>query len=269
VNARWPRWLAGSALLGLGGCAMAMGWLYARQEKLLFEPEVLPATHRFSLDADVHEVGVDVPGARLSALHLQLPHPRGVVFFLHGNAGSLDNWFVDIDAYRRAHYDLFMLDYRGYGKSSGQIDSEAQLRADVRAAWDQIAPRYRNLRRVVYGRSIGSALAAELAADVNPELTVLVSPYSSMRALMREHYPLVPPPLLRYALDTGSAAARICGPLMLVHGEADALIAPAHSRAIQALAPQARLLLIPGAGHGDVHQFPAYQHAMAEALARH
>lgn len=205
---------------------LLLAWLYWRQERLLFMPQPLPAAHRFALGDDVHELQIAVPGARLSALHLRLPAPRGLVFFLHGNAGNLDSWFVNADFYRRAGYDLFMLDYRGYGKSTGQIDSEAQLRADVRAAWDSVAPRYQGLRRVIYGRSLGTALAAGLAAEVRPELTVLVSPYASMAALMRLHYPWVPGWLLRYPLDTAAAVARLDSPLLLLHGEQDELIPP-------------------------------------------
>jgi uncharacterized protein len=61
------------------------------------------------------------------------------------------------------NYDLFIIDYRGYGKSTGRIESEVQLHADVRAAWEAIAPRYRGKPIVIYGRSLGTGLAASLA----------------------------------------------------------------------------------------------------------
>ena len=167
--------LSGAALY-----AGLLGLLWWGQERLLFMPQRLPAQHRFMVDADVVETWVDVPGARLNALHLRLPQPQGVVFFLHGNAGNLDSWFTNADFYRRANVDLFTLDYRGYGKSSGRIQSQEQLLADVRAAWAELAPQYAGKQRVIYGRSLGSGLAAMLAAEVQPELTVLVSPYFSM-----------------------------------------------------------------------------------------
>jgi alpha-beta hydrolase superfamily lysophospholipase len=88
------------------------------------------------------------------------------------------------DFYRAANYDLFMLDYRGYGKSSGRIESEAQLRADVLAAWRTVEAQYAGKRKVIYGRSLGTALAAGLAAEVQPDLTILVSPYCDMAQLM-------------------------------------------------------------------------------------
>ena len=259
--------LLGSVLLLIVAYGAALLWVWLRQERLLFHPEPLAAGHAFDLGADVHEETLDVPGARLSALHLRLPAPKGVVFFLHGNAGNLASWFVNADFYREANFDLYMIDFRGYGKSSGQIDSEAQLRADVRAAWDQVAPRYQGLKRVIYGRSLGSGLAAGLAAQVAPDLTILVSPYSSMQALAHEHYPFVPSALLRYPLRTVDDAARLHGPVLLVHGDRDLVVPPHHSTDIQTVAPQAKLLRIPAAGHGDLQDFEVYRQALRAALA--
>ncbi len=104
----WPSaWLAcliAAAVLGaLYAAVLAAVWW--GQERLLFYPEVLPQSHRFELGPDVHEAWLDVPGARLHALHLRLPQPAGVVFFLHGNAGSLQTWFVNADFYRHANGD--------------------------------------------------------------------------------------------------------------------------------------------------------------------
>lgn len=250
--------------------AAVLALLWFKQESLLFLPQRLAADHRFQHPADVHETWVDVPGARLNALHLRLPQPRGVVFFLHGNAGSLQNWFVNIDFYRRANLDLYMLDFRGYGKSSGRISSEAQLHADVRAAWAHIAPRYPGLQRVFFGRSLGTGLAAALAASLpaaeQPALTVLVSPYFSMQALAGELYPWVPGALLRYPLRTDLALPQLQGDVLLVHGAQDTLIAPHHSARLQALLPRATRVVVQGAGHNDLQEFPAYGQALTEAL---
>ena len=98
---------------------------------------------------------VDVEGARLSALHLKLPNSKGVMFYLHG-------------------------------KSTGRIESEAQLKSDVRRAWDTIAPLYAGKHKVIVGRSRGTDLAAAVAAEIQPDLTVLLSPSFSMAAVTRE-----------------------------------------------------------------------------------
>ena len=249
-----------------------LGWLWFNQEKLLFVPTVLPVDRPLAQAPDIHELNIDVPGARLSALHLQLPNPKGVVFFLHGNGGSLESWFVNADFYRRANFDLVMFDYRGYGKSTGQIESEAQLRQDVRTAWATVAPRYAGKKVVFCGRSLGSGLAAglsvELAKRGAPNLTVLVSLYSSMAALSRDHYPWVPSLVLRYPMRTDQLVGSIDNPLLLIHGSEDSLIAPRHSDVLKALAPRAGLLRIAGAGHNDLQKFDAYRSGFADALSR-
>lgn len=243
---------------------LALIWF--AQERLIFQPTALPASQALSTAPDVHERFVTVDGARLSLLELRLPDPKGVVFFLHGNAGNLQSWFVNVDFYRQANLDLVMLDYRGYGKSSGRIESEAQLHADVKAVWHDVAPRYAGKRVVMLGRSLGTALAATLAAQVQPDLTLLVSPYQSMAALAAQHYPWVPAALLRYPLRTDEQLPRVSTPVMLLHGERDTLIPPAHSEALKSRAPQARLVLVPGAGHNDLQAFDSYLDAVQAAL---
>ena len=191
--------ITASLVLGLVAYVVVMAGLYFKQEALLFKPVPLAASQPLqgltTQGEGVNEFTVHVPGARLSGLQLKLPNPKGVVFFLHGNRGNLDEWFVNTGIYRRNNFDLVMLDYRGFGKSTGQIESEEQLRSDVRAAWDQIAPQYVGKKRVIYGRSLGSGLAAGLSADLEtgktpPDLTVLVSPYSSMSTLSAQIYPM-------------------------------------------------------------------------------
>lgn len=263
----WIRLALAAVLLPGLAWSAATAALWLKQEALLFHPVPLPADTRLATAPDVHERTVDVPGARLSVLELRLPEPRGVVLFLHGNSDNLQSWFVNLDFYRRAGFDLVMPDYRGFGKSTGRIESEAQLHADVLAVWRDVAPRYAGRRHVIYGRSLGTGLAAELAAQVDPDLTVLVSPYASIEGLAREHYPWLPPQALRYPLRTDLAVERIHGPLLLLHGDQDEVIPFAQSELLQAHAPAARLVRIADAGHNDIHKFETYQQALAGALA--
>jgi uncharacterized protein len=263
-------------LLALATYVAAMAWLYFKQEGLLFRPVPLAASQPLAglstQGEGTREFTVDVAGARLSGLQLKLPNPKGVVFFLHGNSGNLDSWFINTEIYRHNNMDLVMLDYRGFGKSTGQIESEAQLREDVRAAYNHIAPQYVAKKLVIYGRSLGTGLAAGLAADLIRQqtivdMTVLVSPYSSMTTLMREIYPYVPTALLRYPLSTEDIVDKIKAPLMLIHGDKDTFIPPSHSKALKSLAPQTKLLIVNGAAHNDVHQFEAYLKGFGDMLA--
>jgi uncharacterized protein len=252
-------------LLALYALVLTLVWW--AQERLLFAPAPLAPNHAFKLGADVHEAWVEVPGARLHALHMRLEKPKGVVFFLHGNGGNVASWFTDPDFYRRLNMDVFVLDYRGYGKSTGHIESEAQLLADGRAAWASIASRYAGQRVVLFGRSLGTGLAAQLAAEIQPSVTMLVSPYTSMVALAQTHYRWVPGALLRYPLRTDAVLPQVQGPVWLAHGALDTLIPPSHSQQLKALVPQATLLLVPGAAHNDLQDHPAYLAAVAAAIA--
>ncbi|MBC5766839.1 alpha/beta hydrolase [Ramlibacter albus] len=251
--------------------AAVLALLWFGQERLLFYPQPLAADARIVADPDVREHFVEVPGARVSVLQLKLPNPKGVVFFLHGNGGNLAGWFTNTEFYRRANFDLVMMDYRGYGKSTGRIEGEAQLRGDAMAVWNRFAGEYEGRRLVVYGRSLGTALAADLSAELAaqgrvPDLTVLVSPYTSMAALADEHYPWVPRFVLRYGLDTRHYLEGVRGPVLLVHGDRDELINAHHSERLAKALPRAKLVVVKGAGHNDLHQFEPYREELARAL---
>ena len=266
-----PRWariaavtLAALAALGYAG---ALGLLYVKQERIVFPASTLAADYRFQFDQPFEEVWIPVQGASLHALHFKQPNPRGVVFFLHGNAGNLVSWTTGVDFYRRVNYDLFIVDYRGYGKSTGHIENEAQLYADARAAYDAMAPLYRDKPIVIYGRSLGTALAASLARDVQPRLLVLVSPFSSLAASAAQAYPWAPGWVLKYPLRTDAIIGDIKSPILLIHGSDDKLIPLAHSQRLEALARSpVELLVVPGAGHSDIHKFPVYLDGLAARL---
>ena len=257
------------AALAIAGYAGIVAVLYAMQERLIFPASTLAADYRFAFDQPFEEVRIPVPGASLDALHFTQSAPRGLVFFLHGNGGDLSTWTTGIDFYRRVNFDLFIIDYRGYGKSTGRIESEAQLHADVRAAWDAIAPRYqsRNLPIVIYGRSLGTGLAAYLARDVNPALLTLVTPYTSLAAAAARAFPLAPEWILKYPLRTDTVIGEVKAPVLLVHGTRDELLPLSDSEQLRALARSpAALLVVDGAGHNDIHQFPAYLDGFAARL---
>ncbi len=256
--------LAALPLLAYGAVVV---FLYFHQEALIFRPDTLAPDFAFTVPGVVEEK-IRVPGAELSALHFKLPDPKGVVFFLHGNGGSLKSWVTGVDFYRRVNYDLFIIDYRGYGKSTGRIESEAQLHADVRAAWDYIAPQYAGKKAVIYGRSLGTGLAAELASEIQPDLTVLVSPYESLVAMGHEIYPWLPAFINRYPMRSDQWLPEIRTPVLVLHGAKDSLIPVGQGERLAALRPGTQLVVVPEAGHFDIHKFPLYLDSLAERLEK-
>lgn len=255
-------------LFGVGLVLIGLyAYLYLAQGSIVFQPTSLPDDYRFQIEVPFEEVSIPVDGAVINALHFRQEQPRGLIFFLHGNGGNLQSWSVNADYYRRVNYDMFMIDYRGYGKSSGKIQSEQQLYDDVRAAWDFIASRFSGKPIVIYGRSLGTAPATRLARDVEPDLLVLVSPFTSVLALAREQYGFVPEWLVRYPMRTDKVIGDVSAPVLLLHGDRDSLISLQHSRELEALAgTNARLTTIEGAGHDDIHLFDAYIDLLTASL---
>jgi pimeloyl-ACP methyl ester carboxylesterase len=241
--------------------------LYWNQEVLIFRPGRLASDHRFTVP-DVVERTVDVDGARLSALHFRQPNAKGVFFYLHGNGGSLRDWLTSTDFYRRTGFDLFMIDYRGYGKSTGHIQSETQLHADVRAAWNAVAPEYAGRKRVIYGRSLGTGFATRLASEVDADLLVLVAPYSSVRDVARERHPWLPLFLLRYPVRTDEWLPRVRMPVLLLHGTRDDVLGIEHSERLHSIRPDAEFVRLRDIGHNDVHLSPEYVEKLAERVGR-
>jgi pimeloyl-ACP methyl ester carboxylesterase len=255
------------AVLYVVGCA----FLYFKQESLLFYPEKLPAGYRFQFAGEYHEHPIAAPyGTRLSGLLVKAPAPKGLVFFLHGNGGSLAGWGAVAATYTRLGYDVFLLDYRGYGKSQGHISSQAQLLADVEAAYNQLKTEYAEPTIVVAGYSVGTGPAAWLAGRHHPRLLLLHAPYYSL-ADMAAHtirlWPVLPGWLLRYPLATNEYVQQVRAPVVLFHGDRDAVIPHQSSVRLRVLLkPGDQLITIRGGGHNGLLEMPQYQQALRGLL---
>jgi alpha-beta hydrolase superfamily lysophospholipase len=260
-------------LLLLGGLVAALytifcGVLYGLQERLLFFPEQLPATYHFPFPGRFEERWTTLAdGTRLHGLLFHAAQAKGLLFYLHGNGGTVASWGYVAPLYTALGYDVFLLDYRGYGKSGGHITSQQQLLSDVQTVYAQVSAAYAQQQTVILGYSLGTGLAAWLAAQHQPKLLVLQAPYYSMRDLAAHTYPLVPSFLVRYPLPTNEFMQQVKAPVVLFHGEQDAVIYPASSRKLlQLLKPTDRLIVLPDAGHNDITDDVGYQQAIAALL---
>jgi fermentation-respiration switch protein FrsA (DUF1100 family) len=179
---------------------------------------------------------------------------RGHVLFFHGNAGNVSHRLDHARALTAAGLDVLLLDYRGYGRSTGR-PSEEGLYRDARAARAALmAGGQVDAGRLVYmGESLGGAVALRLAVEEPPLACVLQSTFTSLRAVARQHYP---PPLSALAGDAYPSLERIAGlqaPVLILHGEVDEIVPVAHAEALFAAAHEPRRLhIVPGAGHNDL-----------------
>jgi fermentation-respiration switch protein FrsA (DUF1100 family) len=216
---------------------------------------------------DGRAVTIDTPdGERLAAWYLP-PRggetPAGAVLWFHGNAEWVSGFAWLVRELRPARAAMLVVEYRGYGSSTGRA-TVAGIARDALAAWDWLAarPEIDAARTVVYGRSIGSGPALHVAAARPVAGLVLESGFTSLRGLARRHYPVFPSALAGSGFDNLAAIARIRAPVLLVAGEHDSIVPPAMGRALaEAAAGPAELWVVPDADHNSVWERGAAAYA--------
>jgi uncharacterized protein len=247
--------------------AVICGLLYVNQESILFRPSVLPQDFTFDFSKNAEEIKIDVEGKKLSTLLFKSDSSRGVIFYLHGNGGCLADWAMVAPFYVNQGYDVFMIDYRGYGKSQGTIESEGQLYNDIDKAYAFLKSRYEEQKILVLGYSLGTGLASYVASHNKPKMLILQAPYYSMTDMVAVHYPYVPSFLLKYKLDTHAYLQKCSMPVIIFHGDKDNVIPYDSSvRLSKSMKKEDRFITLSGQGHQGMTDNDEYQKVMIEML---
>lgn len=252
-------------LLSLGG------FMYLDQERMIFYPEVLPADYRFAFPYPFEEISLPVDGAILNALHFKSATAKGVILYLHGNAGSLSSWGYVAPDFMARHYDVLVVDYRGYGKSTGRILNEQMLHDDAAAAYEYLKGLYGEARIILYGRSIGTGIACRLAMDRHPRMLILESAYFSLKDIANRFIPFMPAALIdaafKYPLRTDLWIPHVRCPVYLFHGTDDEIIPfDSSTRLIALIKSEHDLIAVPGGGHNDLINYPLYHEGLDRIL---
>lgn len=242
--------------------------LYFFQEKLIFFPEKLTHDYQFRFDQPFEEKTIQTKdGYKLNALLFKADTSKGVILYLHGNAGSIDSWGEVAKTYTDLQYDLFIMDYRGYGKSEGKIRNENQLYEDVQATYDLLKKDYNENQIIVLGYSIGTGMASYLAANNSPKYLILQAPYFSLTDLVRKKFPFIPAFLLKYKLENNKRIKQCKMPVYIFHGTADEVIYYGSSKRLQILfKKEDRLISLEGVRHNDITGSTEYQDYLKKLL---
>lgn len=263
--------LMGMALLN--GCVVLgpISPLRPLERKLVFPTGTAHPRGGLPADGSTEAEFTTSDGIRLHGRFFAHPQPRAVALFCHGNAGSVDDWSeVGQQLKERYRIAVLVFDYRGYGKSEGS-PTEAGVLLDAQAArrWLSNSSGVAEADLLIIGRSLGGAVAVDLAVNGGARGLVLESTFSSLPDVAATHVPwLLPHLMMTQRLNSASKIRNYRGPLLQCHGDQDELISLTLAKKLHAAAPgQKKFVVIPGAGHINAEN-EEYRLALDEFIER-
>lgn len=242
--------------------------VYFVQDKFIFKPEKLSADFQFKYDAPFRELFFEPEqNVRINGLHFHREKPKGLILYFHGNTRSIKGWAKYAKDFYRYDYDVVLIDYRGFGKSTGKR-SEKDMLADTQFVYNTLLQEYPEHHIIVYGRSIGSGFAAKIASDNKPRYLILDAPYYNFTKVVERFLPILPIRfVLRYQLRTDKWIRHINCHAYIIHGTKDWLIPIRHSENLQKINPRKiTLIRIHGGGHNNLPSFPEYHNFVRDIL---
>lgn len=231
--------------------------IYFRQSSLIYYPNVPGRT----LTATPQQIGLAFEDVelltedrlRLHGWFVPSVNARGTLLFFHGNAGNISHRLDSIAVFNRMNLNVFIFDYRGYGQSQGRV-TESGTYLDAEAAWSYLVET-RDIdasKIIVFGRSLGSSIAARLASRHEPAVLILESGFSSVPSMAQRLYPFLPVKWLsKFSYDTRQYVSSINCPLLVVHSKNDDIIPYAEGRLVFDAAPADKQFLEIRGGHND------------------
>lgn len=251
-----------------GGIIFLSLVIYFVQDFFIFKPEKLHPDFKFKYDVPFRELNFDIEeGVRINGLHFYRNEPKGLLLYFHGNTRSIKGWAKYAKDFYRFNYDVVLIDYRGFGKSTGRR-SEGRMLSDVQFVYETLARQYSEEHLIVYGRSLGSGFAAKVASDNQPRYLILDAPYYNFKKVIERFLPILPVRfVLRYHLRTDKWIQKVRCPVYIIHGTKDWLIPIRHSERLQKFNPRKiTLIRIHGGGHNNLPKFDEYHNFVRDIL---
>ena len=244
--------------------------LYYVQDYFLFKPEKLPEDFQFYYEnQETEEYNLETrDGAVINGLLFKPKNrSKGVVLYLKGNSKSIKGWGKFAVDFTRHDYSVLMVDYRGFGKSTGRRSQKA-IKRDLQEIYNLIKEKATEERIIVYGRSLGSGFAAKLASMNNPKMLILDAPYYSLTKVTGRYMPFMPLSIImKYPLPTYKWLKYVKCPIHIIHGTNDKLIPFKTSVKLSQIQPKiTRLYTVIGGGHKNLNNFESYHKMLGEII---
>lgn len=242
-------------------------YLFLFQERLMFRARQLATDFTFRFEADFDELNLEMEdGAVLNALHFKRRDSKGLILYFHGNAGDLSRWGEIVLPFTDYGYEVLVVDYRGYGKSTGERSKENML-ADAELIYAQAAALYPQERIIIYGRSLGGTFATHVASKFDPGALVLESPFYSVQDVARRYawmYPLKP--MLKFNFDNSGTINQVSCPITIIHGDEDGVVPISSGVKLKAQRNDIEFFTIEGGGHNNLADYKKYWEVIKKQL---
>lgn len=252
-------------VLYLGIAAFA----YFNQERLVFMPSKMPMNHTYDFCQNFEEIWLDADdGGRINAVHIKNNSNKGVVLYFHGNTGNISHLGHVANRLSTKGYDVILIDYRTFGKSSG-VMSENAIYQDAQMAYDYALKIYSEDKIVLYGRSFGTGVASYLASENKPCKLVLESPFYSALEVGKQRFPFLPIEWMsNFRFPSNEFVQKLDCPVYIFHGTEDRVIPFASGEKLFSEIPgnSKKFYTIKNAGHNYLQDFDVFKKGLTEAL---
>lgn len=242
------------------------------QEKVIFLPVKLDLNYKYNFEKKFEELNFETPdNGIINALHFKIEKPKGVIIYFHGNAGNLIRWGNEASKFTDYGYDVLVMDYRSFGKSTGPR-SEAILFKDAQFCYDFLKKHYEENTIIVYGISLGGAFATKIASENQPKKVIIECSFYSLQDMSMRWLPFYATakikPGMTYLFESNKHIQKIKAPLYIFHGSKDSVVPLKSGKKLFEKFEQTQIdiekkfIHIEDGMHSDLHTFELYQKEM-------
>jgi hypothetical protein len=262
--------------LGITTSMLLGGFIYhhhSSQDQMIFKSVPLEKEHVFQTDYPFEEIYLPTPqNSHIHGLWFHEKESKGVVLFFHGRGKNLQFWAHRAYPFIERGYDVLIIDYRGFGKSSKGF-KESWLLEDGETAYNFLLSHYSEGQITVYGHSMGTSIATWVASNHHPKMLILEAPFFNMIEAAAFTKPFIPEFVIRfilkYHLRTDAWIAKVKSPIYIFHGIPDKIVPYEHSQKLYGKIKENKkneFITLPNAGHVDIHHDPIYIEKLEELL---
>ncbi|MFT3950233.1 MAG: alpha/beta fold hydrolase [Agriterribacter sp.] len=243
---------------------------YFLQDRFLFHPELISKEKKFNFPIPYREVNVALDGDYNMNVVQFLTNDstaKGVVLYFHGNRKNIEWYARYAPAFTGKGYEVWMIDYPGFGKSSGKL-TEQKLYEYAGQLYVMAKAKYNADSIIIYGKSLGTGIAAWLASKRSAKRVIMETPYYSMTSLLSHYLPVYPMSrMLKYKLPTYAHINIINAPVTIFHGTGDNVIPYSNAEKLKPLLnPKDEFITIPDGEHNNLSEFPLFREKLDSLL---